>query len=138
MLREALPLSVGLGMAVLYTRVDALMLSKMVGFESVAIYGVAYKFIDVLHFAATAVTVPLLTLLVRRWPHEPADFRADLQRAATVLALVGGAGLWCCCWPPSRSRPRSTATLLGRGRYDPGTGRRPRCSPLRRHWRSVR
>ena len=71
MLREALPLSVGLGMAVLYTRVDSLMLSKLSGFESVAIYGVSYKFIDVLHFASTAVTVPLLTLLVRRWPDEP-------------------------------------------------------------------
>ncbi len=109
MLREALPLSVGLGMAVLYTRVDSMMLSKLAGFESVAIYGVSYKFIDVLHFASTAVTVPLLTLLVRRWPDEPAMFRADLQRAATALALVGGSGLLVLLL----SAEPLTATLYG-------------------------
>lgn len=93
MLREALPLTLGLAVGTLYARVDALMLSKLAGFHAVAVYGVSYKFIDVLHFASTAVTVPLLTLLVRHWPDDLPAFRYELRRAAVLLALAGGGAL---------------------------------------------
>lgn len=93
LLREALPLSVGLGLATVYTRVDSLMLSKLVDFEAVGIFGVSYKFIDVLHFAATAVTVPLLTLLVQSWPDDMRAFVASFRRGAMLLGLIGGLAL---------------------------------------------
>ncbi len=89
-LREALPLSVGFGLATLYSRVDALMLSKIDGFDAVGIYGVSYRFIDVVHFVSTAVTVPLLTLLVRAWPHDLPEFRDTIRRGAMLLGLFGG------------------------------------------------
>ena len=90
LLREALPLSVGFGLATVYYRVDALMLAQLSGFESVGVYGVSYKFIDVMHFASTAVTVPLLTLLVRSWPHDMESFREHVRRGALLLGLLGG------------------------------------------------
>ncbi len=93
LIREALPLSVGFGLATIYQRVDALMLSHLVGFDAVGIYGVSYKFIDIVHFASTAVTVPLLTMLVRAWPHDVPAFRNALRRGAMLLALLAGVGL---------------------------------------------
>lgn len=93
LLREALPLSVGYGLLTVYTRVDAVMLSKISGFESVGIYGVSYKFVDLVHFASSAVTLPLLTLLVQGWPHHLEDYRAATRRAAMLLAVSGGLAL---------------------------------------------
>ena len=93
LLREALPLSIGYGLLTIYTRVDAVMLSKLSGFESVGIYGVSYKFVDLVHFVSSAVTIPLLTLLVRSWPQQLEEFRAAVRRAAMLLSLAGGLAL---------------------------------------------
>lgn len=90
MLREALPLTLGIGLATIYYRVDSVMLSRLDTFDSVGIYGVSYKFIDIVHFAATAVTVPLLTLLVRAWPDDLPAFRDALRRGGMVLGIIGG------------------------------------------------
>ncbi len=90
LLREALPLSIGFGLATVYSRVDALMLSKIDGFGAVGVYGVSYRFIDVVHFVSTAVTVPLLTLLVRSWPDDLPEFRDVMRRGAMLLGLFGG------------------------------------------------
>lgn len=93
LLREALPLSLGIGLATMYYRVDAVMLSKLDSFEAVGIYGVSYKFVDVVHFVATAITVPLLTMLVRAWPDDMAAYRDAVRRGAILLALIGGLAL---------------------------------------------
>lgn len=90
LLVEALPLTLGIGLATLYYRVDSVMLSRLDTFDAVGIYGVSYKFIDIVHFAATAVTVPLLTLLVRAWPDDTAEFRSVMRRGAMLLGLLGG------------------------------------------------
>ncbi|MCW2816293.1 MAG: hypothetical protein JWN84_3748 [Nocardioides sp.] len=90
MLREAVPLSLGIGLATVYYRVDAIMLSKLDTFEAVGLYGVSYKFIDIVHFAATAVTVPLLTVLVRSWPDDVTAFRDAARRGAMLLGILGG------------------------------------------------
>lgn len=90
LLKEGIPLTVGIGLATIYYRVDSVMLSRLDTFESVGIYGVSYKFIDIVHFAATAVTVPLLTLLVRAWPGDLPAFRDALRRGALLLGLLGG------------------------------------------------
>ncbi len=93
LLVEAIPLTLGIGLATLYYRVDSVMLSKLDTFEAVGIYGVSYKFIDIVHFAGTAVTVPLLTLLVRAWPDDVAEFRSVLRRGAMIIAILGGGGV---------------------------------------------
>lgn len=89
MLREAIPLSIGTALATIYFRVDTVMLSKLGDFEAVAVYGVAFKFIDVTHFVAISVTVPLMTVLVRSWPRYILTFRHSVRRAAGFFGLLG-------------------------------------------------
>jgi len=91
LLREAVPLSVGAALATLAFRVDAIMLSKLADFTAVAVYGVAFKFVDLLHFISLSVSVPLLTVLVAAWPSRPDDFRRAIAQVAGLLALLAGA-----------------------------------------------
>jgi O-antigen/teichoic acid export membrane protein len=89
-MREAVPLSIGTALATLYFRVDAVMLSKFDDFDAVAVYGVAYKFVDVIHFVSAAVTVSLLAVLVQAWPNRTDDFRAGFRLGAAFLGVLGG------------------------------------------------
>jgi len=93
LLREAVPLSIGAAFVTLYNEVDAVMLSKLDTFDSVAVYGVAYKFADLVRFVATALTMPLLSILVRAWPADLDRFRAGLRRGCGFLGFVGGAAI---------------------------------------------
>lgn len=93
LLREAVPLSIGYGLLTLYTRVDALMLSQLATFRDVGIYGVAYKFIDIMHFASSAVTAAALAVLVASWPGDLPAFQQAVRRSAMLLGLTGGAVL---------------------------------------------
>lgn len=88
LLREALPISIGTAMATLYYRVDAVMLSRLADDEAVAVYGVAYKFVDLAHFVVVAVSVPILAVLVRTWPGDRAGFRDAMATGVTVLATA--------------------------------------------------
>ena len=90
LLREAAPLSVGAALATVYYRVDTIMLSQLDDFSAVALYGVAYKFVDLAHFLSSAVTTALLPLLVAAWPDDPRALRHEVRRGATVLLLLGG------------------------------------------------
>lgn len=90
MLREAAPLSVGTALATVYYRVDSIMLSQLDDFAAVAAYGIAYKFVDLVHFASTAVTTAILPLLVAAWPGSPLTMRDELRRGATILLVIGG------------------------------------------------
>lgn len=85
LLREAVPISIGTAMATLYYRVDSVMLSRLVDDEAVAVYGVAYKFVDLAHFMVIALSVPILTLLVRAWPDDPEGFRTAVSKGITLL-----------------------------------------------------
>lgn len=87
LLREAVPISIGGAMATLYYRVDSVMLSQLVDDEAVAVYGVAYKFVDLAHFMVIALSVPILTLLVRAWPDDPDGFRAAISKGLTLLGV---------------------------------------------------
>jgi O-antigen/teichoic acid export membrane protein len=95
MLVEAAPLSIGAATTALYYRLDSIMLSKLDGFDAVALYGVAYKFVDLAHFAATAVTTALLPLLVQACPDRMDEFAAVLRRGTTLLAILAGGVLAC-------------------------------------------
>jgi O-antigen/teichoic acid export membrane protein len=89
LLREAAPLAAGAVMVSFYYRLDSVMLSKLDTFTAVGVYGVAYKFVDIVHYLPSALMPPLLAILVRAWPHDAADFADNFRRAFTVLALVG-------------------------------------------------
>ncbi|MGI9595248.1 MAG: oligosaccharide flippase family protein, partial [Acidimicrobiales bacterium] len=90
LLQEAVPISIGAALATLYFRVDSIMLSKLDDFTAVGIYGVAFKFIDVLHFVSLSISAPLLTVLVRSWPSRPTAFRTAVDRTVALLALMAG------------------------------------------------
>ena len=89
MLREAIPLAIGGGLASAYFSLDSVMLSKMDTFRAVGTYGIAYKFVGVVSFLPLAMNAAVLTLLTRSWPSDVATFRHSLQRAGTTMYLVG-------------------------------------------------
>ncbi len=90
LLKEAVPISIGTALATLYFRVDSIMLSKLSDFTAVGIYGIAFKFVDLLHFVALSVSVPLLTVLVRSWPDDIAGFKRAVERTVGLFALLAG------------------------------------------------
>lgn len=89
LLREAAPIALGGMLATLYFRVDAVLLSRLDTFSAVGVYGVAYKFVDLLHYLPVALLAPVLTILVRAWPDDPVTFGHTVHRALTILVLVG-------------------------------------------------
>lgn len=89
LLREAAPLSAATALATIYYRVDTIMLSQMDGFAAVAIYGVAYKFVDLAHAVPEALSAASLPLLVGAWPERVQAFRETIRRSGTLLMLVG-------------------------------------------------
>lgn len=97
MLVEAIPLSIGLGMMTLLSKVDVLMLGKLDEFDSVGLYSVAYKFADVMSYAVVAILTPVATLLVAAWPLLHSEFRRHVRTAAitvAVLTSVAALGMW--------------------------------------------
>ncbi|MHB9861073.1 flippase [Streptomyces sp. YIM S03343] len=90
LIREAVPLSIGAGLMLVYYRVDSVMLTKLDSFTAAGKYGVAYKFVDLAHSISFYVGMAVLPLLVRAWPHRPEEFRAATRRAALLLAVIGG------------------------------------------------
>jgi len=89
LLREAAPLALGAVLATFYYRVDSVMLSKLDTFTAVGIYGVAYKFVDVIHYVPAALMTPVLAMLVRAWPDDPSAFADTFRRAFTILTVSG-------------------------------------------------
>lgn len=92
-LKEGAPLAVGAALDTIYFRIDTVMLSLLDTFRSVGIYSVGYKFSDLLGFVSTAVGTPAMTMMVRAWPENPAEFRRAFRHALILLtvASVGAA-----------------------------------------------
>jgi O-antigen/teichoic acid export membrane protein len=93
MLVEAIPLSIGLAMMTLLSKVDVLMLGKLDEFESVGLYSVAYKFADVMSYAVVAILTPVATLLVAAWPLMHDEFRSRVRSAAVAAAVLSSIGV---------------------------------------------
>lgn len=102
MLREALPISVGLALLTFASRVDMLMLQKIDTYEAVGLYAIGYKFSDLLALVVGALAVPFTTVLIKSWPDKPADFRERLFQALAVAAILGGLAV-VIFWPSSRA-----------------------------------
>lgn len=98
MLREALPLSIGLALIIVLQKVGLLLLGHFDSYESVGLFAVGMKFADLLDTAALAVVAPLTTLLIALWPDDPARFRRYFRQATTALTVLGLAAL-VAFWP---------------------------------------
>lgn len=88
MLKEAVPLSIGTAIAMIYYRVDSVMLKEMVGSEAVATYAVGYKFADLMHIIPFSLTASLLASMVRFWPDDVAGFRTVTRQSGQLLMLI--------------------------------------------------
>ncbi len=89
LLREAIPLTAGSAFVTLYYRLDSVMLSKLDGFEAVGSYGVAYKFVDLVHFVGTALTVAVLAPLTASWSNDREAFGSIVANATRILLITG-------------------------------------------------
>lgn len=97
LLREAIPLSAGTAFVTLYYRIDSVMLSKLDTFESVGAYGVAYKFVDLVHFVPIAAGTALIAPLTATWTSAPERFHLQVASSLRFLALAAGTvlvGFW--------------------------------------------
>ncbi len=90
MTRRAGPLTAGAAFVTLYYRVDSIMLASLDTFTSVGLYGVAYKFVDLIHFVPTALTVAALAPLSRAWIHDREDYADQIRTLIGYLAVAAG------------------------------------------------
>ena len=88
LLKESLPLSVGAALGTVYFRIDALMLSRLASLTAVGLYGVGYKFSDLVGALPDAVLNPTLSLMVRHWPHHRPAFHHSFRRAFVLLTAA--------------------------------------------------
>ncbi|MGW0323795.1 oligosaccharide flippase family protein [Nocardia sp. NPDC003183] len=98
MLREALPLSIGLALIIMLQKVGLLLLGHFDTFESVGMFAVGMKFADLVDTAAIAVVAPLTTLLIAVWPADPTGFRRYFRQSGAALTALGLAAL-VAFWP---------------------------------------
>ena len=82
-------MALGGALVTIYYNIDAVMLSKLDTFRAVGIYGIGYKFAGIVNFVPQALTVAVLGLLVRSWPHDPDTFWSTLRRATALVGLCG-------------------------------------------------
>ncbi|MGZ8176735.1 oligosaccharide flippase family protein [Williamsia sp. SKLECPSW1] len=109
MLLDAAPLAIGFALTIALQKIDVLLLSVLDTFESVGIYGIGYKFSDILDTFVLAAAGPIATLLVAAWPDRPGVFRQKCRTAAAALG-AGGALAVAAFWP---SAPQVIGLLYG-------------------------
>ncbi|APE35086.1 hypothetical protein BOX37_15290 [Nocardia mangyaensis] len=98
MLREALPLSIGLALIIMLQKVGLLLLGHFDSFESVGLFAIGMKFADLVDTAAIAVVAPMTTLLIALWPSDPDRFRQYFRRATVAVIALGLTAL-VAFWP---------------------------------------
>lgn len=94
-IKEAAPLSLGFALETAYFRIDILMLSLMSAtLAPVGLYGIGYKFSDLVGSFSTALLGPALALMVDAWSHDRERFHRAFRTSLMLLTLVGvGVGI---------------------------------------------
>jgi O-antigen/teichoic acid export membrane protein len=87
--KESVPLSLGSALETAYFRIDAVMMSKLASLTAVGLYGVGYKFSDLVGSLPAGVTFPMLSVMVRHWPHDAHGFHKIFRRALLLLTVAG-------------------------------------------------
>jgi len=85
--RSALPIALGQGFFAVYANIDAIMLSKFKTFQAVGVYGIAYKFSNIVDMIPVAMAAALMGGLVAAWPDAPQAFWAILRRSFGLLFI---------------------------------------------------
>jgi O-antigen/teichoic acid export membrane protein len=90
-LKDAIPIAVGFAIGSIYLRIDSVLLSMLDTLQAVGLYGIGYKFSDLLGYLSTALLLPAFTLFVRAWPEHPESFRRN-WRGSFVLSTIAAVG----------------------------------------------
>jgi O-antigen/teichoic acid export membrane protein len=93
LVRQAVPLTIGTAFVTLYYRVDSVMLASIDDFSATGVYGVAYKFVDVIHFVPSALSVALIAPLAVAWSSDKAAFLAHVRAGLRILATAAAGAL---------------------------------------------
>jgi len=88
-LKEAALLALGGALGAVYFKVDSVLLSQLDTLRSVGIYGIGYKFSDLVGFVSIAVGTPILTLMVQAWPDDLPAYRRAFSQGFVLLAVAG-------------------------------------------------
>lgn len=87
---QAAPLAAGSAFTTIALSVDLVLLSKVDTFAAVGALAVADKFAMVVAFVPVALEPPLMALLVRSWPAEPAVFYRTVRHAMLLMSVSAG------------------------------------------------
>lgn len=83
---EVALLAAGGALAVVYVKVDSLLVGKLQNIEAVGYYGIGYKFADLASFLPVALTTPVLTHLVESWPDDRERFHRTVRQGLVIMA----------------------------------------------------
>ncbi len=100
LLATAAPFFVSKIFAILYLRIDMLMLGAMAGEASAGLYACAYKFVNVATTAAAAFSAALFPVMTAAAPDAPSRFRSlldDSLKYMIVLGTLASALIWALC-----------------------------------------
>ncbi|MBN2384343.1 flippase [bacterium] len=89
MLRDTLPFALTSAFAILYFRVDTIMLSWMRGDVEVSWYGLAYRVTDTVNFVPIALMVSLYPIISRLYLTNQQTMRVLVERTYYYLFLIG-------------------------------------------------
>lgn len=88
LLKESWPLLISSAMAIIYMKIDQLMLAWISGPKSVGVYSAAAKFSEIWYFIPMALTASLFPALVKLKQEDPSIFKQRMQQLFDLLS-------WC-------------------------------------------
>lgn len=88
LLAEALPLAIGSAFVLVYGRIDTILLDKLTTQHQVALYGVAYKFFDVLSTVSATIMIVLFPGLARAYAESIGSGRRLYSEVFTLMAAI--------------------------------------------------
>ncbi len=100
LLAAAAPFFVSKIFAILYLRIDMLMLGAMAGEQAAGLYAAGYKFVNVATTAAASFSAALFPVMTASGAGEPSRFRAllgDSLKSLLILGTLGSALTWALC-----------------------------------------
>jgi O-antigen/teichoic acid export membrane protein len=90
LLWASVPVAVGEGLVILYQNVDSILLSKLQGFQAVAIYNVGSKFTILADVFPMAVSFATAGVLAKAWPELAETFYATVRNMFLALTMAAG------------------------------------------------
>lgn len=89
LLTEALPLAFGSVFVLIYGRIDIILLNQLTNSSQVALYGVAYKFFDVLSTISATIMIVLFPALARAYAEGHSNGKRLYTQVFTLMAAIG-------------------------------------------------